>query len=145
MSKPRSMTIALDFDGVVHAYRKGWQGGEIYDDVTPGFFDWAVHASTAFRLVIHSSRFAGEDGKAQLMAARAWLKRQANLWALSVGSLSQEAMDAIDGIEFSAEKPPAWVSIDDRCIRFEGNWSAPELGRGALLGYRPWNQRKASS
>ena len=27
------MTIAFDFDGVIHKYRKGWQNGEIYDDI----------------------------------------------------------------------------------------------------------------
>ena len=27
------MTIAFDFDGVIHKYRKGWQNGEIYDNI----------------------------------------------------------------------------------------------------------------
>lgn len=33
------MTIAVDFDGVIHAYTKGWQDGTIYDQPMPGALD----------------------------------------------------------------------------------------------------------
>jgi hypothetical protein len=29
-------TVAFDFDGVIHKYSKGWQTGEIYDDILEG-------------------------------------------------------------------------------------------------------------
>lgn len=32
------MTIAVDFDGVIHAYRQGWKDGSIYDDPVPEAF-----------------------------------------------------------------------------------------------------------
>lgn len=32
-------TVAVDFDGVIHAYSKGWQDGSIYDEPVEGAFD----------------------------------------------------------------------------------------------------------
>ncbi|MFJ9114445.1 hypothetical protein ACIRJO_02730 [Streptomyces sp. NPDC102394] len=36
------MTVAVDFDGVVHGYSRGWADGTIYDPPLPGAID-ALH------------------------------------------------------------------------------------------------------
>ncbi len=64
---PRRRTLAVDFDGVLHRYSRGWQGGAIYD----GPVDCALDSlqalqSAGFRLVVFTAR---ED----LVAVRAWL------------------------------------------------------------------------
>jgi len=33
-------TVALDFDGVIHKYSKGWHDGTIYDDPIEGAFEY---------------------------------------------------------------------------------------------------------
>lgn len=37
------MTLAVDFDGVVHRYSRGWHDGTIYDEPIPGAID-GLHA-----------------------------------------------------------------------------------------------------
>lgn len=119
--------ICVDFDGVVHSYEKGWQDGQIYGQVTAGFFDWLSAVLTAgFVVTIYSSRSKTEGG---VEAMQSWLRVQAK------GSERK----LVEMLEFASEKPPAWITIDDRCIRFEGSWLADELQPYRLMHFRPWN------
>lgn len=127
-------TICIDFDGVIHSYERGWQEGEIYGTVVPGFFEWAAKARRIFRLVIYSSR--SKDGTA---AMERWLAFHHKKW------VSQEWNGGdtvtLHHFEFAHEKPPAWLTIDDRVIPFKGNWRAPELTADAMRAFRPWNSK----
>lgn len=116
--------LCIDFDGVIHCYSKGWQGGEIYDPPTPGFYEWAAEAQKHFRLVIYSSR--SKEAKGRDAMAR-WLVEQMPRGAEPVE------------FQFAVEKPPAWLTIDDRAVTFTGNWAdfAPER----LRAFKPWMQQ----
>lgn len=122
----RKPILCIDFDGVIHSYERGWQGGVIYGTVTPGFFEWAEEASKLFRLVVYSSR--SKDGTT---AMEEWLAAQ----ALAQGREWYPTM------EFAHEKPPAFLTIDDRAIRFTGNWCDPDLEPMAMTKFRPWMDR----
>ena len=126
MHKP---IICIDFDGVIHDYKKGWQHGVIYGDVVPGFFEWALEAQKRFTLTIYSSRSKSAEG---LMAMSFWLKEQIERWK-KTGARWDDAFC----FEFAHEKPAAFLTIDDRAIRFEGDWSA--LHPDELLAFKPWN------
>jgi len=128
MNKP---ILCLDFDGVIHRYSKGWQDGVIYDDVTPGFFEWAFEAEAQFRLVIYSSRSKTPEG---IAAMARWLAEQETKWASPV----RLAHGTTFKWEFANEKPPAFLTIDDRAICFGGNWE--RLRPSALRAFKPWNQ-----
>jgi hypothetical protein len=113
----------VDFDGVIHDYKGGWQGGKIYGNVTDGFFDWVRQVMPLFRIVVYSSR---SKDAGMIDAMRDWLGQQAVLNNTTVP----------DGIEFSHEKPPAYLTIDDRALTFNGDWS--EFPPSRLLDFRPW-------
>lgn len=128
--------LCVDFDGVVHSYERGWQDGTIYGTVVPGFFEWVERAKAHFRIVIYSSRSKTEAG---VVAMGAWLHEQRKLWRLATG-FPIAALESTE-LELTHEKPAAFLTIDDRCVRFDGNWRDPALDPALLLAFRPWNQR----
>jgi hypothetical protein len=123
--------LCIDFDGCVHDYLKGWQDGTIYGEVTQGFFEWVEQARKHFKLVIYSSR--SKDGAGPM---RDWLHHQAIKHYQ--GPIPQWITTEI---EFAHEKPAAWLTIDDRCVRFDGSWDNPSLEPEAMLRFKPWNAR----
>ena len=118
-------TLCLDFDGVIHSYERGWQDGSIYGTVVPGFFEWAARAQNQFKLVIYSSRSKDDAGR---LAMGSWLAERLREWG-------GEPIDFV----MAAEKPAAWLTIDDRAICFDGDWSDPTLQPDALRSFKPWN------
>jgi hypothetical protein len=137
MTEARKPIICLDFDGVIHDYKLGWQNGTIYGDVTPGFWEWAEAAQEHFKLVIYSSRSRTETGLSQMQR---WLLDQ---WAEHNRALHPDERRTVSVMaawfDFAHEKPPAFLTIDDRCIRFDGDWLGMDPHQ--LLKYKTWTQR----
>lgn len=114
----RKPTLCLDFDGVIHRYSRGWQNGDIYDVPTDGFREWAVEAREHFNLVIYSSRSASGEG---IEAMKAWLVKH--------------GFNPKD-FSFADTKPPAFITIDDRALTFDGDWSLFKPTQ--LLTFKSW-------
>jgi hypothetical protein len=127
--RPKKPILCLDFDGVIHRYGKGWQNGVIYDDVVPGFFEWAEKAAEHFHLVIYSSRSKDDQG---VVAMSMWLGEQRKKWRAEGG---KPETDNPLSFEFATEKPPAFLQIDDRAIQFNGSW--PDVDE--MRKFKPWN------
>lgn len=123
--------LCIDFDGVIHSYEKGWQNGVIYGEVTPGFFEWLELARPLFKLVIYSSRSKTNEG---VTAMGLWLHEKRNAWIKAGGH--RHPTEPLE-IEFAHEKPPAFLTIDDRAIQFNGNWDLFEPRQ--LRKFKPWN------
>ena len=98
-------TIAVDFDGVIHAYRQGWQGGVIYDDPVEGAFDGIRKlVKEGYLVVIHTTRAETPE---RTQSVRDWLHKHG-------------AAD-LANLEITNTKPKAIGYIDDRAVRFT-NW-----------------------
>jgi hypothetical protein len=102
ITKPRR-TVCLDFDGVLHSYRSGWCGAEIIPDPPiHGTRQAIARLRELYRVVVHSTRCGSPEGR---QAVIDWLRRN--------GIVVDEVCE---------HKPPALVYVDDRAIRFRGDW-----------------------
>ena len=100
--RPRR-TICLDFDGVLHSYRSGWCGAEIIPDPPiHGTRESVARLRQQYRVVVHSARCHTPEGR---LAVANWLERHGI---------------AVDDV--CEHKPPSHVYVDDRAVRFRGNW-----------------------
>lgn len=97
----RKPTVAVDFDGVIHAYSRGWQGGECYDPPMDGSREALARLAHTWRVVVFTTR-------TDTSAVWGWLARY-----------------ALDGYvaEVTNVKPIAAAYIDDRAVTFTG-WQA---------------------
>lgn len=129
MGKP---TLCIDFDGVLHSYNTGWKGANIVTDPpVDGAMRFLMDAAEHFTLAVFSSRSHQPGGKA---AMQSWLTMHfRDYWSAD----RTRADDILAEIEWPVEKPPAFVSIDDRALCFEGEWPDPK----SLLHFKPWNKR----
>jgi hypothetical protein len=124
MSKPADQryTVAVDFDGVLHAYTTPWiDAATIPDPPVDGAIEWLHEISERFDVVILTTRGRTPEGCAAVLA---WLEEH--------GAPAPELV--------TAEKVPALIYLDDRAIRFEGPGSFPTVD--AIHLARPWNKRR---
>lgn len=132
----RKKLISIDFDGVLNSYVSGWTGAaDCLDAPVPGAMKFLADlvADDRFDAVVYSSRCASEEGVA---AIRQWLDRHL------VEALGEHAGRYVGNrVRVASSKPPAFVSLDDRVICFDGTW--PTLD--AVAAFVPWNKKPAGS
>jgi hypothetical protein len=124
--------ICVDFDGCIHSNDLGYIDGTLYGDIVPGFFDWFFKIQQTFRPVIFSTRCGDPQ---QLEAMTEWFRHQYDIWVEISGVIEDRP-----AIEVTAIKIPAMHYIDDRAIRFQGNWQDPTLSPESLKTLYPWNR-----
>jgi hypothetical protein len=123
--------LCLDFDGVIHSYETPWIAAHIIsDEPVTGALAFIQEALKTFRVAIYSTRSHQEGG---IWAMQFWLRAWA---ARQTEHLDNPDLRWVDEVEWPEVKPPAFLTIDDRAIRFTGSWPHPL----DLLNFRPWNK-----
>lgn len=121
--------LCLDFDGVCHRDTSPWTAAhEIHDGPVDGLFDFIERASAEFTIVIHSSRSAQPAGRAAMLD---WFLEHHVAWCRETGRPKSSLL-----LGFPVEKPPAFLTLDDRALTFAGAW--PEID--TMVNFKPWNR-----
>lgn len=104
--------IAIDFDGVIHDFSKGWHDGTCYGNPLPGSLDALRSLSKRFNIVIFTAKAKPNrplvDGKSGHQLVSEWLDKHGVLSCVC---------------EITSEKPRAQLYIDDKGYRFE-SWES---------------------
>jgi hypothetical protein len=123
------LILLLDFDGCVHSYKSGWLGATVITDPpVPGVMGWLEVALLHFDVCIYSARSSTEEGR---KAMYEYVRKHAG----PKSSIPEK-------VRFVAEKPYCFITIDDRCVCFEGNWSSKRFDPENLLKFKSWYEGK---
>tara|TARA_A100001011_G_scaffold179689_1_gene188547 strand:+ start:204 stop:602 length:399 start_codon:yes stop_codon:yes gene_type:complete len=102
--------IAIDFDGVIHNFDKGWHDGTCYGEPLPGSINAIKSLSKKYNIIIFTAKAKKNrplvNGKTGVELVKEWLEKY-------------DVMQYIN--EITSEKPRAKIYIDDNGYRFE-NW-----------------------
>tara|TARA_X000000368_G_C22881286_1_gene645411 strand:- start:99 stop:497 length:399 start_codon:yes stop_codon:yes gene_type:complete len=113
--------VAIDFDGVVHNFNKGWHDGTCYGDPLPGSLEAIKLLSKKYNIIIFTAKAKknrplvnGQTGKELV---ESWLKKHNILQYIE---------------EITSEKPRAKIYIDDNGYRFH-SWNQTLLDLEEIL------------
>lgn len=113
--------LCLDFDGVIHRYDTKWSGPEfIPDPPVKGAFEAIENYMEHFKVCIFSSRSQSPMG---IDSMKQWFRFH--------------GFDRVDELNFPTDKPPAFITIDDRAWCFNGTWPTVNI----LKNFKPWNKK----
>ena len=125
MDKP---TVAVDFDGVLNSYVSGWQGVDDLPDLpNEGAMGWLRDLADADIPVYIFTTRAGHKGG--IAAVRDWLFDHLQR---EYGRI--DAARIHGNIQFATGKPRATLYLDDRALRFEGQFPSVET----ITNFKPW-------
>jgi hypothetical protein len=132
-----SKSIAIDFDGVIHAYKNGWQRGEMYDVPIDGCFEYIRKMMDLnYSVFIFSTRSPKQIKKwilPHIMISEYEKEGPGNdpdKWVSARFGFTCERIpfwkkfwNKKHCLGITRRKLPASVYIDDRALEFKGDWS----------------------
>jgi hypothetical protein len=115
------MTIAIDFDGVIHRYSNGYKDGSIYDSPVPGAKEFILECmyDKGWAVVIFSTR---DPCQIKNWIETVLFPDPHKDFRISVLSVGLKFWNAKKNIGITNRKIAAHFYIDDRGLRFEGSF-----------------------
>lgn len=142
MTKQFKPHIVIDFDNTIAGYEGGWQGIDIIPEPPiPGAMEFIIEAMEFFTVNIFSSRSSSPIG---MKAMQEYITLHMET-LLGGGKQPLQAIDRkvcvdiLSQIQWPTTKPPAFLSIDDRGLQFNGDWS--KFVPAELIKFKPWNKK----
>ena len=98
-------SICLDFDGVIHSYRSGWQGETVIPDPPVSGTKTSIEKlrKEGWKVLVYSTRCKTAKGRE------------------AIGKYLQKNGIFVD--EICMDKPAALIYVDDRGLKFNGKWT----------------------
>ena len=114
--------IVFDFDGVIHSYASGWQGVDVANDQPVKGIKEVIEQlrKKGYKVVIHSSRCSKLEG------------------INCIEYYCNEHNIVVDDVVI--DKPPAYLTIDDRAICFNPSNISSLIDE--IENFKPWTQLK---
>lgn len=133
------MTIAIDFDGVLHSYERGWADGSIYGDFLPGAMPALETLMERDAVFVHTTRNPKQVARwiertswhhidCTTRLPRTWYGRRKPFWNTRGLLLVTD------------RKLAATVYIDDRAHRFD-DWASTMVALGEPVEHWPTARR----
>jgi hypothetical protein len=110
----RTPTVAVDFDGVIHRYGRGWQDGTIYDVPMPGAIDGLKRLQERYAVFVFTSR--------EVEQVVPWMTAL-GLDVVADGPPYPQFWNSREQILVTNRKLPAVAYVDDRAVPFV-DWDA---------------------
>lgn len=109
-----TQAVAVDFDGVIHSYDKGWRDGTIYGSPIDGAFEGLLRLMGDYAVFIFTARDAASVAE--------WIQLKSGIPCVVHVNPSMEFWSVQGELLVTNRKFPAVAYIDDRAIRFV-NWA----------------------
>jgi len=129
--------ICVDFDRVIHSYVSGWKGVSVIDDPpVDGAIAWLEdHLPIPECICAIAPKYKGPEVQIYSSRSKSWRGRRAmKKWLVKHGLHEGYIREGI--LKFPSKKPPAFLTIDDRAICFNGVFPSDR----EMLDFKPWNK-----